>query len=399
MGCKPNLGHGPRQQKHHHTMAILNFASSFVPASLPVTNHALCASQPALRFRRGPSMQADAREMVGIGVIGCGRIGQVHASTISALPDANLIAVADPFEKYGRMVADEFKTTWEADWEAVVANDAVRGVVIGSPTPFHAEQIIRCAEMGKDIFCEKPISNDLTTIDRCLDAVAKHNVRLLVGFQRRFDSNFIRIRDQIRVGAIGQVRTFAIVSRDPAPPPAEYLAKSGGIFLDMQSHDLDMARFVTGAEIDEVFVVGDAFEKPAQDAGDLDTVITVLRMSNGSFGTITNSRRCAYGYDQRIEVFGSKGSLVGNNKEPDSVVVNTMAGSATGLPYSFFMDRYKDAYGNAMAAFVDMIRTGSQPTVTGVDGRAPVVAGMAAAKSVKERRPVKLAECDVVLQV
>lgn len=370
-----------------------------MPVAAPARGAVLCEQvngRRARTTRRFASMQA---ESVGIGVIGCGRIGKVHANTIAALPGASLVAVADPFEKFGRTMAEEFGTKWESEWESLLTNDAVRGVVIGSPTPFHAEQIIRCAEAGKDIFCEKPISNDLATIDRCLDAVARHDVRLLVGFQRRFDSNFIRIRDQIRMGTIGQVRTFSIVSRDPAPPSSDYLAKSGGIFLDMQSHDLDMARFLTGAEIESIYVVGEAFEDAAKDAGDLDTVISMLTMTDGSFGTITNSRRCAYGYDQRVEVFGSKGSLVGSNKTPDTVVMNTMAGSATGLPYGFFMDRYKDAYGNAMAAFIDMIRTGAPPPVTGADGRVPIVAGMAAAKSVKECRPVKLAECDVLVHV
>lgn len=163
-------------------------------------------------------------------------------------------------------------------------------------------------------------------------------------------------------------------------------------------HDFDMARFVTGSEIEEVYVTGTAFENAAKQAGDLDTVITVLKMKDGSFGTIENSRRCSYGYDQRIEVFGSKGSVVGKNKHPDTVVLNNMAGSASGVPYSFFMDRYADAYGGAMTAFVDMIRSGTAPPVTGADGRAPIVAGMAAAKSAREGRPVKLVECDLVLQ-
>ncbi len=156
-----------------------------------------------------------------------------------------------------------------------------------------------------------------------------------------------------------------------------------------------MARFVTGAEIEEVYVTGKAFEEAAQQVGDLDTVITVLKMSDGSFGTIENSRRCGFGYDQRVEVFGSKGSIVGNNKNPDSVVINNAEGSAAGLPYSFFMDRYADAYTGAMAAFVDMIRTGSPSPVTGADGRAPIVAAKAADKSKEEGRAVKLSECDV----
>lgn len=166
----------------------------------------------------------------------------------------------------------------------------------------------------------------------------------------------------------------------------------------MASHDFDMARFVTGAEIEEVYVTGTAFESAAQQAGDMDTVITVLKMTDGSFGTIENSRRCSFGYDQRIEVFGSKGSVVSNNKNPDSVQINNMVGSSTSLPYAFFMDRYADAYTGAMTAFVDMIKTGTDPEVTGKDGRAPIVAGMAAAKSAREGRPVKLYEADLVLQ-
>lgn len=333
---------------------------------------------------------------VGIGVIGCGRIGQVHAKTIASLQSASLVAVADPFEKFGRMVADDYATTWTPDWQDLLVNPQINGVVIGSPTPFHAEQIIKTAEAGKDIFCEKPISNDLAVIDSCLDAVKACGVRLLVGFQRRFDTNFIKVRDHIASGAIGQVRMFHITSRDPAPPPAAYLAQSGGIFLDMTSHDWDMARFVTGAEIESVYVTGNAFEDAAKEANDIDTVITVLKMTDGSFGTIDNSRRCSYGYDQRIEVFGSKGAINSSNKTPDTVMVSNEAGVATGLPYSFFMDRYAEAYSGVMSAFVDMIKNDTATPCTGYDGRASIVAAMAAAKSHAEGRAVRLEECDLV---
>ncbi len=175
---------------------------------------------------------ATATSTVGVGIIGAGRIGQVHAKSIAGMRDAELVMVADPFEQFGRPLAEEFNTKWAPDWEAMLTTDSIKGIVIGSPTPFHADQIIKSAEAGKDIFCEKPISNDLATIDKCLDAVAANNVRLLIGFQRRFDANFLKIRDQVKKGTIGEVRTFSIVSRDPAPPPAEYLEKSGGIFLE-----------------------------------------------------------------------------------------------------------------------------------------------------------------------
>lgn len=355
------------------------------------------ASRSSCSLRRTVTARLGGRaDTVGIGVIGCGRIGQVHARTISRLQGAKLIGVADPLEDFGRRVASDYNTVWHRDWETLLSDPDLRGIVIGSPTPFHAEQILKAAAAGKDIFCEKPISNDLAVIDKCVDAVERAGVRLLVGFQRRFDSNFIRVKAEVEAGAIGEVRMFHIVSRDPAPPSADYLSKSGGIFLDMTSHDFDMARFVTGAEIDEVFVTGAAFEDAAKQANDLDSAITVLKMSNGTFGTIDNSRRCAYGYDQRIEVFGSKGSVVGNNKAPDTVVVSGIPGIVSGLPYSFFMDRYTQAYAGAMTEFVNMIKEGNPPSVTGKDGRAPIVAGMAAALSAKERRPVKLAEVDRV---
>lgn len=382
---------------------VIAFASSFVPVTGSVSSRSSAfavTERPAApkvgRARFSMAAEDGAKAPVGIAVIGCGRIGRVHCNTLASLQGANLVTVADPFEEFGRKVAADFGTQWTADWKELTTDDRVDGIVIASPTPFHADQILGAAAAGKHIFCEKPISNDLATIDKCLDAVSASGVRLLVGFQRRFDSNFMRVRETVAAGAIGQVRMFHITSRDPAPPPAEYLKNSGGIFLDMTSHDWDMARFVTGADIESVYVTANAFESAAQEAGDVDTVITVLKMTDGSFGTIDNSRRCSYGYDQRIEVFGSKGSVVGGNKSPDTVVVSGENGIAAGLPYSFFMDRYVDAYAGAMSAFVDMIQNGSEPPCSGIDGRASIVAAMAAAKSHAEGRQVTLKECDLV---
>lgn len=336
-----------------------------------------------------------APSVARIGIIGAGRIGRVHAKSISEMDGAELAMIADPFEKFGKQAASDFNTKYSPNWEDMLADDTINGIVIGSPTPYHAEQIVKSAHAGKAIFCEKPISNDLATIDKCLDVVSETKARLLIGFQRRFDANFRAVRDQVAGGAIGQVRMFQINSRDPAPPPAEYLAQSGGIFLDMMSHDFDQARFCTGGEIEEVFVTGHAFEEAAQQADDLDTVLVTLKMSNGSFGTIGNSRRCAYGYDQRIEVFGSKGMLSSNNRTANTVDLSNDAGTTSPLPYSFFMDRYALAYAGVMQEFAKMIREGSEPSVTGLDGRAPIVAAMAAAKSYAEGRTVRLTEVDI----
>lgn len=336
---------------------------------------------------------------VGVGIIGAGRIGQVHCDALSSLPNADLITIADPFASVGREVAGRFSCTYEEDWKTIIDDPRIKAVVVASPTPFHAEQVIACARADKDIFCEKPVSNDLSVVDDCLRAVEKSRSRLLVGFQRRFDPNFRKVRDVIAEGGIGQIRMFHIVSRDPAPPPREYLEKSGGIFLDMASHDFDMVRFVTGSEIESVQVTGAAFEEDAKNVGDLDTVITVLKMKNGSFGTIDNSRRCGYGYDQRIEVFGSKGSVTGENRAPNTVAVSNEQGIQGALPYSFFMDRYAEAYKGAMKAFIDTVERDSPPPVTGNDGRAAIVAGMAAAFSKKEDRRVSLSEVDALVSV
>mmetsp|Transcript_17280 Transcript_17280/g.37553 ORF Transcript_17280/g.37553 Transcript_17280/m.37553 type:complete len:406 (+) Transcript_17280:33-1250(+) len=340
----------------------------------------------------GGEKSSNENDRVGLGVLGCGRIGQVHAAAISSMAGADLVMVSDPFEEAGRKVEQTFGVEWTPDFNTLVNDPRIQGVVIGSPTPFHAEQILACAAAGKDVFCEKPISNDLAVIDECIEAVQNAGVKLMVGFQRRFDSNFSEIKRQIDLGAIGDVRMFQIVSRDPAPPPKEYLEKSGGIFLDMASHDFDMARFVTGAEIEEVFVCGKAFDPEAQGANDLDSVITTLKMSNGTFGTIQNSRRCALGYDQRIEVFGSDGVLAGQNKAPNTVVLSNSKGVQAGLPYSFFMDRYAEAYSNAIGAFVNMIKDDTPAPVTFTDGRASIVVARAANRSAKEGRPVKLSE-------
>jgi len=356
------------------------------------TFHRKYSSLPKTRTVKYLLVYCCSSSNLGVGVIGCGRIGKIHAKTLANESGVDLIGVADPVESVGRQVAEACQTRWFSDYQQLLQDPRLQAVVIGSPTSFHAEQLKQAAKAGKDIFCEKPISNNLAVIDDCLETVEKANVRLFIGFQRRYDSNFQFIKARVEDGSIGELRLFHIHSRDPLPPPAEYLATSGGIFLDMTSHDFDMARFISGSEIEQVFVSGRAFDEEAKQANDLDTVMIHLRMRNGSMGTIDNSRRCSYGYDQRIEVFGSKGSLIGNNISPHQVLWSNHQGVHQSLPHSFFMDRYEKAYIEIMRAFLEMLRKGTPSPVSGKDGRAPVVAALAAARSWKENRPISLTQ-------
>ncbi|CAM9322286.1 unnamed protein product [Choristocarpus tenellus] len=344
-------------------------------------------------------MRMSAETPLGVGVIGCGRIGDIHAKTLAfRTSGAKLIAVSDIFEEAGaRVVAGcNGVPKFYVDWKEMVHDPEVGAIVVGSPTPFHAEQIMEAAKLGKHIFCEKPISFDVPTIDEALKVVEENKVKLLLGFQRRFDSNFRTIREKasINAGTIGDVRTIQITSRDPAPPPVAYLKNSGGIFMDMTSHDFDMARFLVGDEIDEVFVTATAFDPEAKEAEDYDTAQTVLRFKNGAFGVIENSRKCSFGYDQRVEVFGEGGSIQGANRSPQDVLVNTQDGLNAGVPYSFFLDRYADSYVNIMNAFVQYVKTGdaSLEPALGIDGKITIFIGMAAKRSAVEGRPVKISE-------
>ncbi|CAM9398612.1 unnamed protein product [Pylaiella littoralis] len=351
----------------------------------------------AAATRAGASSLRMAEEPLGVGVIGCGRIGDIHAKTLAfRTPGAKLVAVSDIFEEAGARVVEGCNgmPKFYKDWKEMVHDPEVGAIVVGSPTPFHAEQIIEAAKLGKHIFCEKPISFDVPTIDVALKAVADNDVKLLLGFQRRFDSNFRTIREKINAGAIGDVRTIHITSRDPAPPPVAYLKNSGGIFMDMTSHDFDMARFLVGDEIEEVFVTATAFDPEAKEADDYDTANTHLKFKNGAFGVIENSRRCSFGYDQRVEVFGAGGSVSGANRAPQNVLVNTEEGLNAGVPYSFFLDRYADSYVNIMSAFVQFVKTGDESLepALGIDGKVTIFIGMAAARSAKEGRPVKISE-------
>ncbi len=334
---------------------------------------------------------------INVGVIGVGRIGRMHVRNLTTqVPDARVVAVADIIEEAAHQVAATYNVP-EAygDPRYIIEHKDIDAVVICSSTDTHAMLIEQAAEAGKHIFCEKPLDLDLARIDQVLAKVDAAGVKLQVGFQRRFDPSFRRARDLIAEGKIGEPHIVRITSRDPGPPPLAYIKVSGGIFLDMTIHDFDMSRFLTGDEAEEVFAVGNVLVDPQiGEVGDIDTAIVTMRFRQGSLVTIDNSRKAVYGYDQRIEVLGSKGMVAVGNKVPDHVLYADDAGIHTAKPVYFFIERYTEAYVAEMQAFIQAIVEDTEPLVTGVDGRMPVVMGYAAKKSLAEGRPVRLEEVD-----
>ncbi len=332
---------------------------------------------------------------VNVGLIGAGRIGRLHAEHLAfRIPDANLLAVSDIIlEAAQKCAADLGIPTATQDHRIIMENPDIEAVVVCSSTDTHAQMIEEAAAAGKHIFCEKPIAHDLGEIDRALAAVEEAGVKLQIGFNRRFDPNFRRVRELVATGKIGEPHILRITSRDPAPPPIEYIKVSGGIFLDMTIHDFDMARYLIGSEVEEIYAAAGVMVDPAiGEAGDVDTAVITLRFENGVIGTIDNSRQAAYGYDQRVEVFGSGGMVAVSNNTSDSAVVSDGQSVHGPLPLYFFIERYVDSYIAEMKAFIECIQEDKAPPVTGIDGRIPVVMGYAARKSYEENRPVKLSE-------
>lgn len=330
-----------------------------------------------------------------VGIIGAGRIGKVHIDNISSrIPSAEILAVADSFIEVAEKVAGEYNIKrFTDDYREILNHPEVESVIICSPTNTHAQYVIEAAAQGKHVFCEKPLDLSLKTIAKVLDAVEKAKVKLMVGFNRRFDPNFAKVRQMVRDGSIGKPHILKITSRDPEPPPAEYVKVSGGMFLDMTIHDFDMARFVIGAEVSEVFAKANVLiDKSIGEAGDVDTAVTTLFFENGAIGTIDNSRKAVYGYDQRIEVFGSEGMIMIGNNTPDNHAYFNKSGIHGPLPLHFFMDRYIESYTYEMKAFINALAEEGELPVSGKDGLMSIAIGLAAKKSVFENRPVKLNE-------
>jgi myo-inositol 2-dehydrogenase/D-chiro-inositol 1-dehydrogenase len=328
-----------------------------------------------------------------IGIIGAGRIGRVHAESLAfRIPEAAPSAIADINGDAAQEVAERCGIPRVATDSKEILNDpAIDAVLICSPTETHANLIVGAARAGKHVFCEKPIDHSLSNIDRALQEVKRSGVKLQVGFNRRFDANFVRVHNAIMQGEIGTPHLMHIVSRDPGPPPLSYIKTSGGIFLDMTIHDFDMARFLVGDEIESLYATGGVRVDPEiGKVGDLDTAVIVLQFKNGVIGTIDNSRKAAYGYDQRVEILGSKGAIATENCYPNQAILSTAAAIQRDLPLNFFMERYTESFVSELRAFVQAVVLDQPVPVNGIDGRVAVVMALAARKSYDERRPVQL---------
>lgn len=327
---------------------------------------------------------------VRFGLLGAGRIGKVHARAIGSNQAARLVAVADAAEQAARDISDAYGAEMRTIDQIEQASD-IDAVVICTPTDTHADLIERFARAGKAIFCEKPIDLDVGRVEECLAVVEQTGAALMVGFNRRFDPHFMAVRKTIDEGAIGTVEMVTITSRDPGPPPIDYIKRSGGIFRDMTIHDFDMARYLLGEEPVSVSAHASVLvDKAIGEAGDYDSVSVILETGSGKQALISNSRRATYGYDQRIEVHGSKGMVAAENQRPVSIEVANEKGFTRPPLHDFFMTRYTEAYANEIAAFIAAMSAGRKASPGGADGLAALRLADAALLSAREGRTVRL---------
>lgn len=334
--------------------------------------------------------------MVTVGIIGAGRIGKVHTTSICNLvKNGKIKTIADPFmneetEKWAKGMGVPNTTK---DYKEILADPEIDAVLICSSTNTHSPISVEAIQAGKHVFCEKPIDHDIEKIKEVMEALKSSKVKYQVGFNRRFDHNFEAVRNAVAAGKIGEPHIIKVTSRDPEPPSAEYAAVSGGMFLDMTIHDFDMVRYLAGCDAEEIYVQSAVLVDPAiGEAGDVDTAVITLKMENGSLAVIDNSRKAAYGYDQRAEVFGSKGMVATANDTESSAVLSTSDGVRSEKPLYFFLERYMQSFAKEVNCFIEAIENDT-PTPLGVeDGLKPVLMGIAAKKSVQEHRPVKISE-------
>jgi myo-inositol 2-dehydrogenase/D-chiro-inositol 1-dehydrogenase len=328
--------------------------------------------------------------MINFCQFGAGRIGAIHARNISGHPDARLHIVVDPDGAAAERLAGCFGAVVASQAEAL-ADPTVNAVMIASSTDTHADLVEAAARAGRAVFCEKPLDLNRRRGEACVAVARECGVPLMVGFNRRFDPNFARLETQIRDGRIGRLELLTITSRDPAPPPIEYVRRSGGLFRDMTIHDFDMARWLLGDEPVEVFAAASALVDPAiGEEGDVDTAVVTLRTQSGALCQISNSRRAAYGYDQRIEALGSKGALRAENVVESTVSFAGTEGVIADKPLPFFLERYADAYRRELAHFIGAIVDGTPPLIGGEDGVKALELADAALESLRTGRAVSI---------
>ena len=329
---------------------------------------------------------------VNFAILGAGRIGRVHASAVASVPGAHLVAIADPMPAAAQAIKDAYGCDIRTI-EAILASKDVDAVVICTPTDTHADLIEAFSRAGKAVFCEKPVDLSLDRVKACIKTVAETKGTLMVGFNRRFDPDFMAVKAAIDAGRVGKVEMVTITSRDPGAPPPEYITRSGGMFRDMTIHDFDMARWLLGEEVESVFASASVLVDPRiGELGDFDSANVILRTASGTQAIITNTRRAAYGYDQRIEVLGSDGMVSAENHGENRITLADKDGFHAAPLLNFFMSRYTAAYANEINAFVASLTKGTATPTTGHDGLMALALAEAALKSVATGRFVKVSE-------
>jgi myo-inositol 2-dehydrogenase/D-chiro-inositol 1-dehydrogenase len=334
--------------------------------------------------------------MVTVGIIGAGRIGKVHTTSIcNIVKNATIKTIADPFmnEETAQWAKDMGVKNTTKDYKEILADPEIDAVLICSSTNTHSPISVEAIKAGKHVFCEKPIDHDVDKIKEVIEALKDSKVKYQVGFNRRFDHNFEAVKNAVAAGKIGEPHIIKVTSRDPEPPSAEYAAVSGGMFLDMTIHDFDMVRFLAGCDAEEIYVQSAVLVDPAiGEAGDVDTAVITIKMENGAIAVIDNSRKAVYGYDQRAEVFGSKGMVATANDTESSAVLSTADGVTGEKPLYFFLERYMQSFAKEVNCFIEAIENNTDTPLGVLDGLKPVLMGIAAKKSVEEHRPVKISE-------
>jgi len=332
--------------------------------------------------------------MIKIGIVGLGRIGKVHLFNIQQLiSGASVIAACTRSEKSLEYAKKHSVKGLFTSFDDMLSEGGIDAVIIASPTALHFEHLKLAIAAGKHIFCEKPIDLSIENVKEIKSLLDANPVKFMVGFNRRYDPNVLKIKKELNEGRLGALQSVKIISRDPGPPPMEYIKTSGGLFLDMAIHDFDLARYLMNSEITEVYSTASIFgDLPLETVDDVDTAVTILKFKNKGFATIENSRNSTYGYDQRIEVFGEKGLLSAQNKSDDSVYFANNSGFHRPKPVGFFIERYKESYINILDSFVQCLEQNKDLELTFQDGLQSLAISLAAEKSSKQNRTVLLSE-------